>query len=273
MSDTTTTTTQPGPTQGKAPAEADGFAIAALVCGFLAPLLGIIFGHISNHRAKLAHRAKSGVAIAGLILGYLFTGLITMIIAIAVASASSTTTVSNAGPASPPASSTPATPPPASSQPAAPTTPATPPPAPTTNLAPGMSIHVGSQDGTYNGTVIIDSISKSTAPADQYGSGPQNGVFVIAKVTMTADAGQQLEVSSLDFYALVHGQHYDEGNGNSYDALSSVNSELQSTTLNGGESTTGYIVFDLPTNTHGGTIIYSPFTGNGSSQSSWNING
>jgi uncharacterized protein DUF4352/uncharacterized protein DUF4190 len=272
MSDTITT--QPGPTQGKAPAEADGFAIAALVCGFVAPLLGIIFGHISNHRAKLAHRAKSGLAIAGLILGYLFTGLITLIIAVAVASASSTTTtVSNAAPASPPASSAPVTPPPASSQPATPTTPAAPPSAPTTNLAPGMSIHVGSQDGSYNGTVTIDSISKSTAPADQYGSGPQNGVFVIAKVTMTADAGQQLEVSPLDFYALVHGQHYDEGSGNSYDALSSVNSELQSTTLNGGESTTGYIVFDLPANTHGGTIIYSPFMGNGSSQSSWNING
>jgi hypothetical protein len=272
MSDTTTTYPAP-PAPGKAPAEHDGFAIASLVTAFFVPILAIVFGHVSNHRAKLARRARSGLAIAGLILGYLFTGLITLIIAIAVASASSTTTVSNAAPASPPASSAPITPPPASSQPAAPTTPATPPPAPTTNLAPGQSITISSPDGSYNGTVTINSIQQTTTPADQYGSGPQNGKFVIAKVTMTAAAGSQFEVSSLDFYALVHGTHYNEGDGNSYDALSSISKELSSSTLNGGESTTGYLVFDLPSNTHGGTIIYSPYLSNGSTQSSWNING
>jgi hypothetical protein len=92
------------PPQGKGPAEHDGFAIASLVTAFLMPILGIIFGHLSNHRAKLAHRAKSGLAIAGLVLGYLFTGISALIIVLAVAVSSSTPSVSAAPPA-PPSSS------------------------------------------------------------------------------------------------------------------------------------------------------------------------
>ena len=63
MSDTTTTTPYPQ-AGGKLPSEHDGFAIASLVTAFFVPILGIIFGHLSNHRAKLAHRAKSVSAFA-----------------------------------------------------------------------------------------------------------------------------------------------------------------------------------------------------------------
>src|SRR5215469_3126105 len=86
---TTPTTTQSPPAGGKLPSEHDGFAIASLVTAFFLPILGIIFGHLSNHRAKLAHRARSGLAVAGLVLGYLFTGITALVIIIIVATASS----------------------------------------------------------------------------------------------------------------------------------------------------------------------------------------
>jgi hypothetical protein len=44
---------------GKLPSENDGFAIASLVTAFFVPILGIIFGHVSNHRAKVAHRGMA----------------------------------------------------------------------------------------------------------------------------------------------------------------------------------------------------------------------
>jgi hypothetical protein len=103
-----TTITQHPQAGGKLPPEPDGFAIASLICGFLAPLVGIIFGHISNHQAKLAGRARSGMAIAGLVLGYIFTSILTLVIIILVAAgASGTSGAATAGPAQP-ASSAPA---------------------------------------------------------------------------------------------------------------------------------------------------------------------
>ena len=103
-----TTTTQPPQAAGQLPPEPDGFAIASLICGFIAPLFGIIFGHISNHKAKLAGRARSGMAIAGLVLGYIFTSILTLVIIILVAvGASSTSGAATADPAQP-ASSAPA---------------------------------------------------------------------------------------------------------------------------------------------------------------------
>jgi hypothetical protein len=102
---TITDTAMQSPQSGsKLPSARDGLAIASLVCAFFVPILGIIFGHVSNHNAKKAGREKSGLAIAGLILGYIFTGLTALITVIAVAmgtsSASGTATASPARPAS-----------------------------------------------------------------------------------------------------------------------------------------------------------------------------
>ena len=100
----TDTATQSPQSGTKLPSARDGLAIAALVCAFFVPILGIIFGHVSNHNAKKAGREKSGLAIAGLILGYIFTGLTALITVIAVAmgarGASGTATASPARPAS-----------------------------------------------------------------------------------------------------------------------------------------------------------------------------
>jgi hypothetical protein len=97
-----TTITHPPQAWGQLPPEPDGFAVASLICGFLAPLFGIIFGHISNHKAKVAGRARSGMAIAGLVLGYIFTSILTLVIIILVAvGASSTSAAATAGPVQP----------------------------------------------------------------------------------------------------------------------------------------------------------------------------
>ena len=116
------TTTQSPQAGSKLPSEHDGFAIASLVTAFFLPILGIIFGHLSNHRAKLAHRAKSGLAVAGLVLGYLFTVISVLVISI-VAAASSTPAASMTP--APPARSAPsniANPDPVSAAPSSPPT-------------------------------------------------------------------------------------------------------------------------------------------------------
>ena len=123
----TDTTTHTPQYASKLPSVHDGLAIASLACAFFVPILGIIFGHVSNHKAKNAGRKRSGLAIAGLILGYIFTGIaaLIMIIAIAVGASSSSSTATASPPQ--PASSAPAQPskpsvPPASRVPAKPQT-------------------------------------------------------------------------------------------------------------------------------------------------------
>jgi hypothetical protein len=75
-------------------ADADGAAIAALICAFFVPILGIIFGHVSRGQAKRAGKQPSGVATAGCVLGYIFTAItIIVIIAVAVAAAKAANSV------------------------------------------------------------------------------------------------------------------------------------------------------------------------------------
>ena len=115
----TDTATQPPQSGNKLPPARDGLAIASLACAFFVPVLGIIFGHVSNHHATKAGREKSGLAIAGLILGYLFTGLTALITVIAVAMGASS---ASGTAAARPASSAPAQPAQPSARPAKPYT-------------------------------------------------------------------------------------------------------------------------------------------------------
>lgn len=62
----------------------DGLAVASLVLGIvwlggIGSFLAVIFGHISNSKAKRAGRKPSGLAVAGLVLGYI--GLVLIIVA------------------------------------------------------------------------------------------------------------------------------------------------------------------------------------------------
>ena len=126
-------------------------------------------------------------------------------------------------------------------------------------LAMGDTETLGSNDtGATEGTATVSHPVIATQPADQYGSAPQNGYFVIVTVAATADQGYTggYDVYSGDFYALSGGSHYTEGNGNSYSALADSSAELGYTTLAAGESTSGKLVFDVPS--RHGYIVYAP---------------
>lgn len=114
-------------------------------------------------------------------------------------------------------------------------------------------------EGGADATVSALSETATTQPADpEIGSKPTNGYFVIIDVradNLTSATGS-FDFNPLDFYVRVNGAHYDEANGNSFDALSSSSEELSATTLNPGEHTTGKIVFDVPS--PNGTLVYAP---------------
>jgi hypothetical protein len=115
------------------------------------------------------------------------------------------------------------------------------------------------ENGSNAATVTVTSARSSRTPADpQFGSGPQNGYFVVVKVSVAADPAftQGFDINPLDFYVLNGSTQYSEGNGNSFDALSSAASELNATTLGAGQQTTGPIVFDV-SSSHG-YVVYAP---------------
>lgn len=67
----------------------NGFAIAALVCPIvvcgIGSILGIVFGHVARRQIKRTGEGGSGLALAGLIIGYVTLGLaVAAIVAIAV---------------------------------------------------------------------------------------------------------------------------------------------------------------------------------------------
>ena len=60
----------------------NGMAIASLVCAFVLAPLGIVFGHVSLAQIKRSGQDGRGLAIAGLVLSYLFTvAVVVMLIA------------------------------------------------------------------------------------------------------------------------------------------------------------------------------------------------
>ena len=126
-------------------------------------------------------------------------------------------------------------------------------------LTMGETEIIGSNDtGATEGIIVVGSRVVSTQPADSYGSAPKHGYFVIVTARATADQGYTdgFDVSSSDFYALSGGSHYDEGDGNSYSALSDSGDELGYTTLAASESVSGKLVFDVPS--RHGHIVYAP---------------
>lgn len=68
----------PEPTPYAAPAAGrptNTMAIVALIAAFVVPLAGIIVGHIALGQIKKTGEAGHGLALAGTVLGYVFTAL------------------------------------------------------------------------------------------------------------------------------------------------------------------------------------------------------
>jgi hypothetical protein len=150
------------------------------------------------------------------------------------------------------------TPPAATSQPAASSEPATPVPAGPDSLAMGDAAAISTGD-TLSATVVVSHPVVSSQPADPtYGSRPQNGYFVVVTATIAADKAYTggFDINPLDFYALSGDSHYGEDNGNAYNALTDINSELSPATLAAGETTSGKLAFDV-SSPHG-YIVYAP---------------
>ena len=81
----------PPPPQGGYPTEYYGYprprpsnamSIASLVCAFLFAPLGIVFGHISLSQIKRTGEDGRGLAIAGLIISYVWLALIAVVVAV-----------------------------------------------------------------------------------------------------------------------------------------------------------------------------------------------
>ena len=69
---------QPGgypPMYPPPPRQTNGMAIAALVSSFFLAPLGIVLGHIALSQIKRTGEDGRGLAIAGLVIGYIFTAL------------------------------------------------------------------------------------------------------------------------------------------------------------------------------------------------------
>ena len=59
----------------------NGFAIASLVCSLICiNFLGIIFGHVALSQIKRTNEGGQGLAVAGLIIGYLSLGVAILLI-------------------------------------------------------------------------------------------------------------------------------------------------------------------------------------------------
>ena len=113
------------------------------------------------------------------------------------------------------------------------------------------------QDGTDGAAITLTTRSVSPQPADPFSDGPRNGYFVAVRIIVNAVNGltSGFNINPLDFYALTGSAHYDEGDGNASEGPHSE-AELNATTLNAGETATGWLLFDLPS-PHG-KVVYAP---------------
>jgi len=74
----------PGAYPAPAPRPTNTFAVASLVCAFVFAPLGVLFGHISLSQIKRTGEEGRGLAIAGLVIGYVLTALAIIVIVVSV---------------------------------------------------------------------------------------------------------------------------------------------------------------------------------------------
>lgn len=67
------------PYQQPGPPSTNTMAILALVFAFVFAPLGIVFGHMAKKQIKTTGEGGEGMATAGLVLGYIFTGITVLV--------------------------------------------------------------------------------------------------------------------------------------------------------------------------------------------------
>jgi hypothetical protein len=245
-----------------APVQHDGLAIASLICAFFIPLLGIVFGHVSRHLAKKEHRPKSGIALAGLIIGYIFMA-VGIIVAIAVGAAVSTSTTAVSAQSTAPAqtSAPPTT--------AAPTTEA-PSPSPSVLTGPvGTTYTVTNSDGTSYDVTLQKVIDPATGANEFYtpGSGKR---FVAAVFRITGNSGTSKD--DVNLLATVNGsdeQVYEPA----FDEVAGyTNFNAGDFNVSPGASQTGAVVFTVPSGAKVASVQWSAGFGSDNS-ATWTVSG
>jgi hypothetical protein len=236
--------------RGMAPAPAplmppvhDGLAIASLVSAFFIPPLGIVFGHMSHHVAKQAHRVRSGIATAGLVFGYLFTA-IGIIVAIVVAAAASSVPSVSVQPTAPAQTNAPAA------------TVPTPTPTPTdTTTGPiGTTFTVTSSDGTsYD--VTLDQVKQNVYPGAYETPQTAGDHFAAAQFTIKGDTGATSDDANSDANAI-------GSDGQEYQFSASVSTlpdfSYGQYHVSAGQSVKGWVAFELPPGVTVASVQWAP---------------
>ncbi|WP_049825777.1 DUF4190 domain-containing protein [Tsukamurella paurometabola] len=75
----------------------NGLAIGALIAGIICAPLGIVLGHIALRQINRSGERSRGLAVAGLVVGYVLTGLIAVSIVVLATLVSSVSAASIAG--------------------------------------------------------------------------------------------------------------------------------------------------------------------------------
>ncbi|MCV7222596.1 DUF4190 domain-containing protein [Mycolicibacterium elephantis] len=66
------------------PARTNALAVASLVCAFVLAPLGIVFGHLALSQIKKTGEEGRGLAVAGLVIGYVITAMTVLAVVISV---------------------------------------------------------------------------------------------------------------------------------------------------------------------------------------------
>jgi hypothetical protein len=235
---------------GPAPAVHDGPAVTSITTAFLFPPAAPVFGHWSNHRARRAGRARSGLAIAGTVLGYMFTAITAMAIALSAALASGIESAAQA-PAAQSASSAAAA------------------PAPAKAAGPGTAYKITSTDisgatlSTY--TIRLDKQVTEPAPPDpQYAmpgspnlaAAPHGKHLAAAQFTVTGLTGDTSDSAVMNYSALGSDHHrYTPQIG------AAVAGDTGGFEVKAGQTQTGMITFVVPGGVRITSITYNPLMG------------
>lgn len=102
-----------------------------------------------------------------------------------------------------------------------------------------------SQDGREVAYLTVSDVDVVTSPQNSYGEMPRHDQFLVFTVDLEGIATTSLYGD--DFYIRTEdGTRYDEGDGNSWDAIGDLDDLLGYQDVNAGDKVSGKLVYDVP---------------------------